>query len=163
MLKDLDFADDICLLSSSHKDMQDKINKLTQNANNIGLKINVGKTKLIKKNVNNRNVLRVDSKLVEEVNEFVYLDSRVVENGDITEDINSRLTRANQAFAMLQTIWKSKKLSINMKIRICKSNVLSVLLYGSECWKITKTIENKLNSFQTKCLRRIKKYFGQKP
>ena len=78
--------------------------------------------------------------------------SRVVENGDSTEDINSRLTRANQAFAMLQNIWKSKKLSINMKIRIFKSNVLSVLLYGSECWKITKTIENKLNSFQTKCL-----------
>ena len=46
-----------------------------------------------------------------------------------------------------------------MKIRIFKSNVLSVLLYGSECWKITKTIENKLNSFQTKCLRRIRQLF----
>ena len=53
----------------------------------------------------------------------------------------------------------TSNLSIHTKIRIFKSNVLGVLLYGSECWKTTVTIEKKLNTFQTKCLRRIAKIF----
>lgn len=60
---------------------------------------------------------------------------------------------------MLKTVWRSTSLSIYTKIRIFKSNVLSVLLYGSECWKTTAAIEQKLEVFQIKCLRRILQIF----
>ena len=59
----------------------------------------------------------------------------------------------------LRSIRKASKLSLHTKLRIFKSNVLSVLLYGSECWKMTTTISQKLEVFQTKCLRRIRKIF----
>ena len=60
---------------------------------------------------------------------------------------------------MIRSIWKSSILNTNLRIRIFKSNVLSVLLYGSECWKTTKARERKLDVFQTKCLRRILRIF----
>ena len=60
---------------------------------------------------------------------------------------------------MLRPIWRSTGLSIHTKIRIFKSNVLSVLLYGSECWKSTTSIERKREVFQNKCLRRILKTY----
>ena len=52
-------------------------------------------------------------------------------------------------------VWKSTKISTNTKTRIFKSIVLAVLLYGAEFWKVTNTITNSLDVFQTRCLRRI--------
>ena len=60
---------------------------------------------------------------------------------------------------MLRSFWKSKDIGTRTKLRIYKSNVLSVLLYGSEFWKVTGTICRDLEVFQNKCLRRILRYF----
>ena len=92
---------------------------------------------------------------MEDVRDFVYLGSKMTTDGDCDQEINTRITKANQAFAMLKTIWRSTGLSSYTKVRIFKSNVLSVLLYGSECWKTTAATERKLEVFQNKCLRRI--------
>ena len=51
-------------------------------------------------------------------------------DGDAESDIKQRMSKASQAFSMLQNVWKSKKLSRNTKIHIFKPNVLSVLLYS---------------------------------
>ncbi|GFS03458.1 endonuclease-reverse transcriptase [Elysia marginata] len=56
-------------------------------------------------------------------------------------------------------IWKTPNISTHTKIRIFRSNVLSVLLYGAECWKMTNSLEQRLEVFQNKCLRRILKIF----
>ena len=73
--------------------------------------------------------------------------------------IRCRITKASQAFAALRNIWKCRNISTNTKIRLFKSNVLSVLLYGSESWKVMKTIEHRLEVFQNRCLRRILRIF----
>ena len=75
------------------------------------------------------------------------------------KDVQARLAKANQAFGSLNAVWKTKQPRVKTKIKIFKSNVLSMLLYGSECWKITKEICKKLDTFQTKCLRRIRVIF----
>ena len=63
---------------------------------------------------------------------------------------------------MLKSIWRSTGFNIHTKIRIFNSNVLSVLLYGSECLKTSVASERKLEVFQTKCLRRLSsRYTGQ--
>ena len=56
---------------------------------------------------------------------------------------------------MLKSIWRAGKLSLQTKLRLFKSNVLTTLLYGAESWKMTKTIGKKLEVFQRRCLRRI--------
>ena len=63
------------------------------------------------------------------------------------------------AFASLYTIWKAKNISIPTKMRLYKSNILSVLLYGAESWKTTTKINQLLETFQSKCLRRILKIY----
>jgi isocitrate/isopropylmalate dehydrogenase len=101
----------------------------------------------------------LDGTPLEDILEFVNLGSKVTTAGDCGQDVNTRIRKANQAFAMLRPIWRTTSLSIHIKIKIFKSNNLSALLYGSECWKTTTAIQQKLEVFQNKCLRRIIKMF----
>ncbi|KAK3546988.1 hypothetical protein QTP86_007917 [Hemibagrus guttatus] len=145
-----------CIL---HQDIQQKTEKLSEIASTIGLKVNNKKTQVLRKNVTSNTPISIDGTPLEDVQKFVYLGSKVTTDGDCNKDINTRVSKANQAFAMLKPIWRTTSLSIHTKIKIFRSNVISVLLYGSECWKTTTAIEQKLEVFQNKCLRRILKIF----
>ena len=159
VLEDIDFADDICLLSQSHSAMQQKTNELSTKGASLGFKISTSKTKEMRMNSKSREPITVGEGTIEAVNDFIYLGSKMQADGDSEPDIKRRISKASQAFSMLKNVWKSKKLSHNTKIRIFKSNVLSVLLYGCESWKITTTISRLLEVFQNRCLRRILKIY----
>ena len=96
---------------------------------------------------------------IEAVNDFIYLGAKMQADGDSEPDVKRRISKASQAFSMLKNIWKSKRLNRNTKIRIFRSNVVSVLLYGCESWKATTTISRMLEVFQNRCLRRILNIF----
>ena len=145
-LEDLDYADDIGLLSHRNQDAQLKTESLTQTASTIGLKVNEKKTKVLRKNAITNNPVTVSGRPIEDVQGFVYLGSKVTTDGDCDVEVTTRISKANQAFAMLKPIWRSTGFSIHTKIRIFKSNILSILLYGSECWKSITSIEK---SFKT--------------
>jgi hypothetical protein len=76
-------------------------------------------------------------------------------DGGANEDVIHRINKAKGAFAQLRSIWTSHQIHKRTKIRIFKSNVMSVLLYGCETWKITQDIINKLQTFVNRCLRNI--------
>lgn len=133
ILEDLDNADDLGLLSSRHQDIQQKTELLGATASKIGLKVNTKKTQVLRVNTTNRNPVLIDSKLIEDVEEFTNLGSKVTTTEDCNKEIDIRISKANQAFAMLKTIWRATALNIRTKIKIFNRNVLSVLLYGSEC------------------------------
>ena len=76
---------------------------------------------------------------------------------ELTEMWNCALERHARPFRILRPIWLSSQLSTNTKIRIFNTNVKSVLLYGSETWKTTKSLQSKLQVFVNKCLRYILK------
>ena len=98
-------------------------------------------------------------KNVEDVDTFTYLGAMVNKTGGATEDIKHRLSLARNAFAMLSPLWKSSKYSRKTKIRVFNSNVMSVLLYGAEMWKLNESDITSLETFQRKCLRRILRIF----
>jgi len=158
-LEDLDFADDIALLSHRHQDMQAKTNDMASTGKQLGLNINVSKTKIMKINALSEEPITINSEIIEEVQEFVYLGSKLSTEGNSEVDVRARISKARGVFAALRNIWKSTKISTNTKLRIFKSNVLGVLLYGAESWKVTKNITSKLDVFQTRCLRRILRIF----
>ncbi|RUS91917.1 hypothetical protein EGW08_000319 [Elysia chlorotica] len=89
---------------------------------------------------------------IEEVDKFV---SVVSKDGATDEDIRCRINKARYAYNTLKPIWRSTALSVRNKIRIFNTNVKSVLLYGSETWRATKTSTTKLQSFINRCLRNI--------
>ena len=158
-LEDLDFADDIALLSSRQDHMQDKTNELTHYSSRLGLHINASKTKEMRINAKSTQNLTINNEDVEKVDVFPYLGSIMSPEDPTTKDIQSRLNKARLAFRHLYPVWKSKQYSRRTKVQLYNSNVKSVLLYGSECWRMTKKDFQKIASFHHSCLRKICRIF----
>ena len=127
-LDDLDFADDLALLSHSHEQMEEKTDLLNL---------------LMKTNTKSKNVVTVSGKPLEETDCFTYLGSKINTTGGREEDTKPRIQKARVAFLMLSKIWKSKLIKLKTNMRLFNSSVKSVLLYISETWRITKhTVNN---------------------
>lgn len=155
LLEDLDYADDICLLSHTRADMQAKLNDLRDEAAKTGLKINTRKTQEMRCGATSSFPLVIGTEAVERVHKFTYLGSCVSETGGAEDDITSRIAKARATFAQLRPIWQSRKLTRRVKLKIFRSNVKTVLLYGCETWKVTKDVSHRLQVFVNRCLRRI--------
>ena len=97
----------------------------------------------------------VDGKEVDDVEEFTYLGPIVDKVGGGSKDILRRLQKARGAFQRLGRVWAARGIGRRTKIRLFKTLVRPVLLYGCKTWKITSNDERKLNSFQCQSLRRI--------
>ena len=158
-LDDLDFADDLAVISDSVNKIQDKTNEIKDRSEAVGLLINAAKTKILRINIDDNTPVLLDNEEIEAVNSFTYLGSIVNKEGGTEEDVNSRLKKARNAFGMLTKIWRSTHIRTNTKIKIFNSNVKSILLYGSESWSLTKKLESKIQVFINTCLRRILKIF----
>ena len=108
--------------------------------------------------VNNRqqDPVRLHQEDIKEVDKFVYMGSLVSKDGEIDEDIKCPMNKARHAFNTLRPIWRSTALSLHKKIRIFNTNVFyymaSVLLYGAETCRVTKTNTHKLQTFTNRCL-----------
>ena len=72
----------------------------------------------------------------------------------VQKDISARINKARNSYCSLRNIWKSNTYSLKTKLLLFNSNVISVLLYGCQSWRVSKDDMNKLDVFQTKCLRR---------
>jgi hypothetical protein len=158
-LEDLDFADDIYLLSQKCRGMAEKLCELEDEEKLVGLKMNSGKTKLMKINTNVQNQLQVNGDDIEAVEEFTYLGSVVTRDGGAVEDVRVCIQKANAAFIQLYSVWRAREITTTTKIRIFRTNVKAVLLYGCETWKVTSDITNRIQVFINRCLRRIIRVF----
>ena len=108
-LEDLDFADDLALLSHTHTHIQEKTNELNTNAKQVGLKISKKKTEMMVLNIPNPRPVRVDETLLPFTDQFKYLGSNVTADGGANKDIIERLGKARNAFRMLNPVWKSQQ------------------------------------------------------
>lgn len=157
-LEDLDFADDICLLSHKAEHMQAKTDDLVKEGKRIGLRVNVNKTQTMRINSCERPIL-IENQSLENVNRFTYLGSTITSDGGALEDAKARVNKARHVFQTLAKVWRSKNITLNTKLRIFNTNVKSVLLYGAETWLTSKTLINHIQCFVNKCLRRILQVF----
>lgn len=154
-LEDLDYADDICLLTHQQSTMQHKLNQVQEYAERAGLAVNSSKTKFMRINAGNTTPLILGNIPLEEVMEFNYLGSILTATGGSEIDINNRMKKARQAFGALNNVWKSSQIKRSTKIRIFNSNVKSVLLYGCETWNTSTKTLGRVQAFVNRCLRRI--------
>ena len=104
-LEDLDFAEDLALLSHRIQDMRDKTRALGVQGAKIDLKINATKTNLMRICTKRDDGVSVVGGRIEEVDEFTYLGSIVSKKGGTDKDIQAQIGKARQAFAMLRPIW----------------------------------------------------------
>jgi hypothetical protein len=103
--------------------------------------------------------MKIAIRSFEGVANFIYLGTTVTDQNCMQEEIKSRLNSGNASYYSVQSLSSSRLLSRNVKVKIYKTIILPVVLYGCETWSLTLREEHKLRVFENRVLRRI---FGQK-
>ena len=133
--------------------VQRKLDNVSNYAYSTGLKINAGKTKVMKFNTNtNQPITSTEGKEID-VKSFTYLEAILTNTGGTNEDIRRRIGLARTTFNKLTPIWNSNQITIRTKFRLFNSNILSVLLNKRETWKMNKNDENMVDTLMHKSLR----------
>jgi hypothetical protein len=99
-----------------------------------------------------RRTLIVEDHKIEVVRRIKYLGSVINDTNDETKEIRARILAANKAYSSLRTIFQSKQIHQNNKIRLHKTVIKPILCYGNVTWTLTQTAEQMLNTFESKIL-----------
>jgi hypothetical protein len=103
--------------------------------------------------------VKIDKSSIERVEEFRYLGTTLTDQNSIQEEIKSRLKSGNAYYHSVQNMLSSRLLSKNLKIKIYRTIMLPLVLYGCETWSLTLREERRLRVFENRVLRRV---FGPK-
>jgi hypothetical protein len=101
----------------------------------------------------------IDNNSIERVEEFKYLGTTLTNKNSIQTEIKSRFKLGNACYYSVQNLSSSRLLSKNLKIKIYRSIILPVVLYGCEAWSLTLREKSRLRGFENRVLRRV---FGPK-
>jgi hypothetical protein len=139
------------------------LENITDAGKEVGLQVNVEKTKCMflarHQNISQNLDIKIANRLFENVSQFRYLGTTVTNRNLIQEKIKRRLNSGNACYHSVQDLLSSRLLSKYLKIRICKTIILAVVLYEYETWSLTLREEHTLKVFENRVLRRI---FGPK-
>jgi hypothetical protein len=157
------YADDVSLLGDSVNTIKENTGTLLEASRDIGVEINAEKTKymIMSRHPNsgqNQNI-RIANESFENMAEFKYLGTILTNQNDIHDEIKSKVNSGNVCYYSVQNLSSSRLISKSLKIKIYKSVILSVVLYGCETWSLTLGDEHRLRSFENRVMRRI---FGPK-
>jgi hypothetical protein len=150
-LDDLDF-DDLALLSYNGQQLQNKTISLAFHSSQVGLHIHPDKTKILKINASSTETAKLGDNNLGEVKSLKFLGSMINQQGGTDADVKTLVGKARASFKALMNIWRSHLNLSCTKIRLFNSNVKSVLLYGAETWRTTKTTIKKVQMFINPCL-----------
>ena len=148
-LRKLDYADDICLLSSYVDEMQRMVDTLVREGNKIGLTINTARTELMKIRTEGPRSVSMENSNLKEVNSFVYLDFRLCSDGDKKSETNILTGKASYTFNCFSKVWREDRLSIATKLKLFNAIVASVLLYDCDSWKGLQEIVERVRRFES--------------
>jgi hypothetical protein len=156
----LAYADYVNLLGDNIDTILKNTEILIDASKEVSLEINVEKTKYMllssQQNVGQNRDIKISDRLFENVSQFKYLGTKV---SSIKISFRRKLNYGNACYQSVQNPLSSHLLSENVKIRICKTIILPVVLYGCETWSLTVREERRLKVFENKVLSRI---FGPK-
>jgi hypothetical protein len=154
----LAYVNDVNILGGSVHTVKENAEALVVATEEIGLQVNVDKTKYMVMsqdwNAGRGHSLKIDNSSPERVEEFKYLVTTLTDQNSIQGEIKSRLKLQNASYHSVQNLLSSKLLSKNLKIKIYRTIILPVVLYGCETWSLTLREECRL-----RVLRRV---FGPK-
>ena len=148
-ITDLRYADDITLICSSRNELMDLLRRVKEASKKKGLLLNTKKTKImvIDKQSSGEDSL-LDGQVIEEVSEFGYLWFLINTKSDSTTEIKRRLEIARTTTQNMLNIWKSRGLSIDLKLRFLRATVFSIATYGCESWAPTKNYNKRIGAFE---------------
>lgn len=153
----LGYADDIDIFGRNIEDLKMSYTKISSAASDIGLKVNVAKTKymLVSRDQHQPANIAIGTDEFEVVSEFTYLGSSVNSQNNITEEIKRRILLANRTLFGLSRVLRSRFIRRGTKMNIYKTLILPVLMYGCEAWTLSEADQQLLMVFERKVLRLI--------
>jgi hypothetical protein len=154
-------ADDVNLLEDNIDTINKNTKTLIEASKEVGLKVNVEKTKYMlvsrEQNAGQIQDIKIGNRSFENVSQFKYYGMTVTNQNLIHEDIKRRLNSGNACYHSVHNLLSSHLLSKNVKVRIYKTIILPVVLYGCETWSLTIREQHKLRVFENRSIFRLKR------
>ena len=135
-INSLRYADDTTVMADSDEELQSLLMKVKEESEKVGLKLNIQKTKIMESGP----IIpwEIDGKTVETVSDFILLGSKITADGDFSHEIKRSLLLGRTVMTNLDSIFKSRDITLPKKVRLVKGMVFPVVMYGCENWTVKK-------------------------
>ena len=143
------YGDDTTLMAESEEELKSLLMKVKEESEKVGLKLNIQKTKIMASSPITS--WEVDGETVETVSDFIFGGSKITADGDCSHEIKRRLLLGRKVMTNLDSILKSKDITLPTKVRLVKAMVFPVVMYGCESWTVKKAERRKINAFELWC------------
>ena len=133
-VNNLRYADDTTLMAESEEELKSLLMK--EESETVGLKLNIQKTKITASGPITS--WQIDGETVETVSDFIFLGSKIIADGDGSHEIKRCLLLGSKIMTNLDSILKSRDITLPTKVRLVKAMVFPVVMYGCESWTVKK-------------------------
>ena len=152
-ISNLRYADDTTLMAESKEELKTLSMKVKEESEKVGLKLNIQKTKVMASSPITS--WQIDGESLETVTDFIFLGSKITADGDCSHEIKRHLLLGRKAMTNLDSILKSRDITLPTKIHLVKVMVVQVVMYGCESWTIKKAEHQRIDAFELWCWRRF--------
>ena len=137
-------------MAESEEELKSLLMKVKEESEKVGLKLNIQKTKIMA--CGPITSWQIDG---ETVADFIFLGSKITVDGDLSHEIKRRLLLGRKVITNLDSIFKSKDITLSTNVQLVKAMVLLVVMYGCESWTVKKAECWGINAFELWCWRRL--------
>ena len=134
-INNLRYADDTTLMAESEEELKSLLMKVKEESEKVGLKLNIQKTIMASGPITS---WEIDGKTAETVSDFIFLGSKITADGDCSQEIKRRFLPGRKVMTNLDSIFKSRDITLPTKVRLVKAMVFPVVMYGCESWTAKK-------------------------
>ena len=135
-INNLRYADDTTLMAESEDELKSLLMKVKVESEKVGLKLNIQKTKIIASGPITS--WQIAEETVDTVADFIFLGSKITADGDCSHEIKRPLLLGRKVMTNLDSIFKSRDITLPPKVRLVKAMVFPVVIYGCESWTVKK-------------------------
>ena len=144
-LNNLKYADDTTLMAESEEELKSLLMKVKEKSEKVGLKLYIQKTKIMASGPFTS--WQIDGETVETVSDFILGGSKITADGDSSHEIKRCLLLGRKVMTNLDSIFKSRDITLPTKVRLVKAMVFSVVMYGCESWTVKKAEFRRFDAF----------------
>ena len=133
-------------MSESEEELKSLLMKVKEESEKVGLKLNIQKTKIMASSPITS--WQIDGETMETVADFIFLGSKITADGDCSHEIKRRLFLGRKVMTNLESILKSRDITLSTKVCLVKAMVFPVVMYGCESWTIKKAECQIIDAFE---------------
>ena len=149
----LRYADDTTLMAEREEEPNSLLMKVKEESEKVDLKINIQKTKIMASGPITS--WHIDGETMEIVRDFILGGSKITADGDCSHEIKRRLLIGGEVMTNLDSLLKSRDITLSTKVHLVKAMVFPVVMHGCESWAIKKAEHQRIDAFELWCWRRL--------